>query len=725
VGKIKGLFKRALQLRITNKDDTVLSEQTIVLDDESGISKEDQKEIIQEINKIASKSKIKVTPELFHIKALKQGFGLPILVNALATVVLTISILGLIVLFKGERDQIISAGSVEAIQGVSIVEKLKQQAEEDLKRKNQEILDIQNNLSQVNNELDDLKTNMEERIAEREDELRLAMAAEIESEKQRLREAGYTGSDLDAQLEAFTAKKDAEYQTLFEDYKKQEQAKIAALEQSKREYAVRLEQAQEELKATEEELKSKQSEIEREVALLKEQKEKLDVINNQILGYYKSIKTQMSNNNLNNAKTQLAGLRSYLNDPNVISHPDILARQDVEIFIIDSLERLIVKEQQKGSVDTESLIASADLVTEIRASVIEANRAYKAGNKAKAEEYYLNALKLIPEVYQSHNYFMGKIEDVESYREAQVDKYVSLANTQFANKQFSQALENYTRAIEFLPGDQNTQRIITNIRYAGYYVAEDKSQQTSSTQAQKKLDQAKSLINQKKYNDAINVLLTLIRDYPRSIQVDESLTLISKAIKLKDEEVKSNVAVIGSESSQNQAALQDYKNEITALQQSLKEKDAELASLKEKANLKQGTTIVDEQELKMLETIAEDLRNAQSTYYAYRQAEDRIIRRGTTKEYVEGKSYLDEFLASDKMENIFPGLISRIKRYDIAFEEMGRESALKYTTSIIDQLTGFTTTGERLSFIDQKIKEESRDPHMVTLLRSLKRLLSE
>jgi len=389
------------------------------------------------------------------------------------------------------------------------------------------------------------------------------------------------------------------------------------------------------------------------------------------------------------------------------------------------LERLIIKEQQKESVDTKSLIASADLITEIRASVIEANKAYKVGNKTRAEKYYLNALSLIPEVYQSHNYFIGKMEDVESYREAQVDKYLATANNQFSNKQYSQALENYTKAIEFLPGDQNTDRIITNIRYAGFYVAEDKSQQQSSSQTQKKLDQAKNLINQKKYTDAINVLLTLIRDYPRSIQVDESLSLISKAISLKDEEVKSNVAVIGSTNSGNEAALKEYEQEITALKQSLNAKEEELALLKEKANLKEGTTIVEEKDLAMLETIAADLRRAQSSYYTYKRAEDKIIKRGATKEFVEGKSFLDEFLASDKMENIFPDLISRIKKYDRAFEEMGRESALKYTTTIIDQLTGYKTIGERLSFIDQKIKEASRDPHMVTLLKSLRRLLSE
>jgi len=723
--KENGLFKKALQLRLDTTDNITLSEQTIALDDESGISKEDQKEIIHEINKIASRSKIKITPELFHIKALKQGFGLPVLVNAVATVFLTLSILGLVVLFKGERDQIISAGNVETIQGLSIVERIKQEAEEELKRKNKEILSIQNNLSEVNNELDDLKTNMEERISERENELRLALNQEIEAEKERLRQAGYSGTDLDAELKAFAAKKEAENQAVIAEVKKQEEAKIAALEQSKSDYAVRLEQAQTELKATEEELKSKQSEVEREVAVLKEQKDKLDIINNQILGYYKSIKTQMSNNNLNGVKSQLASLRSYLNDPNVISHPYIQARREVEIFIIDSLERLIIKEQQKESVDTKSLIASADLITEIRASVIEANKAYKVGNKTRAEKYYLNALSLIPEVYQSHNYFIGKMEDVESYREAQVDKYLATANNQFSNKQYSQALENYTKAIEFLPGDQNTDRIITNIRYAGFYVAEDKSQQQSSSQTQKKLDQAKNLINQKKYTDAINVLLTLIRDYPRSIQVDESLSLISKAISLKDEEVKSNVAVIGSTNSGNEAALKEYEQEITALKQSLNAKEEELALLKEKANLKEGTTIVEEKDLAMLETIAADLRRAQSSYYTYKRAEDKIIKRGATKEFVEGKSFLDEFLASDKMENIFPDLISRIKKYDRAFEEMGRESALKYTTTIIDQLTGYKTIGERLSFIDQKIKEASRDPHMVTLLKSLRRLLSE
>jgi hypothetical protein len=723
MGKISGLFKKALEFRQDNALPSAPSPQTMLLDDESGISKDDQKEIIQEINKIASKSKIKVTPELFHIKALKQGFGLPLLVNVVATVVLSISILGLVMLFKGEREQIISAGNVEAVKGTSIIDEIKREAEEELKRKNNEILAIQDNLSEVSNQLDDLKVNMEERISQRENELRAALNDELEAEKERLRQEGYTGTDLDTQLKAFAAKKEAENQALLAETKKQEEAKIAALEQSKKEYAARLDQAQADLKAREEELKSKQSAVEQEVASLKAQKEKFDIINNQILGYYRSIKTQIENNKLDGAKAQLAALRTYLDDPNVLNQPDILARREVELFIIDSLERLIVREQQKDNVDTKSLIASADLIGEIRASVLEADKAYKAGNKTKADQYYLNALSLIPEVYRSHTYFTGKMEEAEAYRASQVDKYLTTANSQFVSKDYPHALENYTKAIEFLPGDQNTRRIITNIAYAGYYLEQDKSRQTNSSQAQNRLDQAKKLTDQKKYTEAINMLLSLVRDYPGSTQVDESLTLIAKAVELKDKEVKSSVAVIGTPTDTNQATLTQYRQEISALKASMDEKDQEIAMLREKANLREGTTIVDEKDLSMLKTIASDLRNAQGSYNTYKQAEDRIIKNGTTKEYVEGKSYLDEFLASEKVEHIFPGIMVRIKRYDQAFEQMGRDSALKYATTIINQLTGFKTSNERLSFIEQKIRESSRDPYMVSLLNSLKGLI--
>jgi len=724
MGKISGLFKKALQFRQDNAINSGPSPQTILLDDQSGISKDDQQEIIQEIDKIALKSKIKVTPELFHIRALKQGFGLPVLVNVLATVVLSISILGLIMLFKGEREQIISAGNVEAVKGTSIIDEIKREAEEKLKQKNNEILAIQDNLSTVSNQLDDLRSNMEERISQREDELRASLNKELEAEKERLRQAGYSGTDLDTQLKAFAAKKEAENQALLAETKKQEEAKIAALEQSRQEYASQLEQARNDLKATQDELQSKQSAVEQEVARLKEQKERFDVINNQILGYYRSIKTQIQSNKLNDAKAQLAALRNYLDDPNVLNQPDILARREVELFIIDSLEKLIVSRQQSSSVDVKSLTASADLLGKLRASVLEADKAYKAGNKTKADEYYLQALQIIPEVYRSHNYFVTKLEDVETYRASQVDRYLAAANTQFINKDYSKALENYTKAIEFLPGDQNTQRIITNIKYAGYFVEQNKNGQQNSSAAKSRLDQAKKLIQQKKYTDAINVLLSTVRDFPASLQVKDALDLIAQAVSLKDKEVKNNVAVIGTTTpATDQGAVMQYEQEIAALKSSLNDKDKEIALLKEKANVKAGTTIVEEKDLSTLKTIASDLRSAQSSYYTYKQAEDRIIKHGTTDEYVEGKSYLDEFLASDKVEHIFPGLMTRIKRYDRAFEQMGRESALKYATSVIDRLNGYKTGDERLSFIDQKIRESSQDPHMVSLLKSLKNLI--
>ena len=80
-----GLYQKAIELLNKEIESTADS---LNFDESSGITKEDQKDILEQINKITSESKISVTPEVFNIKSEKKGTLLPFLVNLLAVFIL-------------------------------------------------------------------------------------------------------------------------------------------------------------------------------------------------------------------------------------------------------------------------------------------------------------------------------------------------------------------------------------------------------------------------------------------------------------------------------------------------------------------------------------------------------------------------------------------------------------------------------------------------------------
>ena len=82
-----GLLAKAAHLR-RNLGLPVEGREEFAFDPESGISREDQKEILREIEKVAKESRIAVTPEAFAVKAAKRGVLFPVIVNAAAVLAL-------------------------------------------------------------------------------------------------------------------------------------------------------------------------------------------------------------------------------------------------------------------------------------------------------------------------------------------------------------------------------------------------------------------------------------------------------------------------------------------------------------------------------------------------------------------------------------------------------------------------------------------------------------
>ncbi len=110
---MSGLFQRAQEIR-NHAQAGPGSENEFILDEQSGISKEDQQEILEEIEKVSEESRISVTPETMAIKAAKRGFVFPLLVNIFAVLLLAGGGFTLYYLFQRGETVLMEEGSAIA-----------------------------------------------------------------------------------------------------------------------------------------------------------------------------------------------------------------------------------------------------------------------------------------------------------------------------------------------------------------------------------------------------------------------------------------------------------------------------------------------------------------------------------------------------------------------------------------------------------------------------------
>jgi hypothetical protein len=99
-----GLLEKARQLK--NSLGFVDGREEIAFDADSGITREEQKEIRAEIEKVATSSRITVKPEMFAVKAAKRGVLFPVIVNVGALLVLAVGLALFYFLFQRGETQL-------------------------------------------------------------------------------------------------------------------------------------------------------------------------------------------------------------------------------------------------------------------------------------------------------------------------------------------------------------------------------------------------------------------------------------------------------------------------------------------------------------------------------------------------------------------------------------------------------------------------------------------
>ncbi len=773
----------------------------MVFDEDSGISKEDQKDILREIEQAASENKLSAGPQAFVLHAQRKGVFMPMLVNLLAVALLAVG--GLVLYYFFQRGETIlkeEALTITSAEG-KLIEQLKKEAEEKLLAKNREISQIQGQLSEIDQQRRDLQANMDAKVSSREQELRQGMEAALEQERQKLRRQGISEDDINRRLVALEAQKTGEFQAQLSAYRRQAeeerlttennlktmqqefQASLAKANEERQQVLADSQRREDELKsqlqARAEALEAESQQARQELARISEQRDKEQMAATQLIGFYSRVKGDMQASMLDQAMVNLEGIRQYLDDPAIGALPAMQQRREVEFFVVDSLASLVRGEMRKGSADTASLVAAANLLTGLRKRVQDGDALLARGEATAAQKEYGEALALVPEVDKAHRYLLDRqlrqlaaeAEEAAAARGAQeaqaadqarreaLRQALAAAQAAYDKRDYAGTVEHYTSALSYLPEEPAAVRqLVGQLREAGYELAAESFSKRDTAAAAAPLAEAQRLQSRGRHLEAISAYGELLDKYPASTQVRAALQGIGRSVEAlsrqaeavtgdtsgrrrqveqragEAEKLQARLAEVEQDLKDSQAlavSLQREKDMLAAERDSLRaEVEAlrpQLASARQTAQETQArleAALNDEamkQKLARLEAIEANYNRILTSYREYVAKEDALVSaQGEDAGLTKARVHLNAFLSST--QDSFPGLWNRIERYELGFEKAGRTGALQDVSDVLYELSLLRTAAERRQFLDTELQSRRGDESMSQLLKDLKGL---
>lgn len=397
------------------------------------ISFDEQIEIIGQINEVLEKNRIEITPDTFAFTPKKQGNLIPLLINVGAVLILLAGAFSLLSYFNREERSLISESATVLSAEGKLIEALREESEEQLNQKDQQIAEIQDRLENLRTQAETAKLDTEARILEREDQLRAELEAELAAERQKLRAEGLSASVINDQLRRLEQRLTAENQSQLAAFRRQseeelaeKEAELAALEEQYRQSLLQFQQEraslQQQFSAREAELRaqleqqaaqaeSAQTEVADRLAQLREQRQREQLVFDQILSSYNRVDESIESGQYDTALQDLDNLESYLFQASIASLPGVQNRIPVDRFLIASLRRLIEVERiptpDAGAQDREAAPSQADSsLVSISSTVAEADQRLQSGDSAGAERLYSSAIGQIPDIQRSHTYLV-------------------------------------------------------------------------------------------------------------------------------------------------------------------------------------------------------------------------------------------------------------------------------------------------------------------------------
>lgn len=360
------------------------AEAGIVIDPKLGISEEEQREILAEINRITAKNRLSLDtdgPEADNtgkkrakgrgsFKAQKKDGLFPALVNAAAAVLLAGGFFFLSS-FQGKEEVKIREGDrIYNIAEQALIAEIRRETSSQLEAKEKEIAVMTGKLAGVDAELQELQDSVETMMNAKEAELRKEMSNAFAAERQRLVEQNLSEAAIAERMRQFDAERiagmnteltiyrqrlgaerassEAALKNLQEEYRSNlsslQSERSQLLEASRaREAALRtqLEAKTRELAAVTEQAQASLDDARSELERLSSDQEKAAVIESQLGGYYAMVNDEIQKGLLDAAADTLELMREYLNTPAFQAIRSVQARKGLYAASIDLLEGVI------------------------------------------------------------------------------------------------------------------------------------------------------------------------------------------------------------------------------------------------------------------------------------------------------------------------------------------------------------------------------------------------
>ncbi|MGD9941044.1 MAG: hypothetical protein AB7T74_14715 [Clostridia bacterium] len=624
------LLRKAKEVR-SNSDQEGSAAPEFVFDEKSGISREDQQEILKHIDTVAKANKILSGPEIWKVRPRKRGVAVPLMVNLVGALVLVGGLFGLGQLFPDQGTQVESETVLLASAEGRLLQEIKREAEGRILEKDREIASIQERMAAIDNERASLLAGIETRIKAKEAELRAQLDEELERERQRLISEGLSEEIIQERLKIFEQEKMAAFQLELDTYAKQAEAERLAIqanldsakaqfqkelsdlsterqrilnESREREEALRqqLDERNQALEAertrTAETIQTAQAQL----ARLNEDLAKAKAAEDQLLGLYASTRQALREGRVDDAARNLTSLRNYLADPGVVNLATLQTRREADLFAVDLIERAVLAEQAKAVADTSGISEALDLIAQIKSSTERARAALATGDRAAATTAYQSALSASRELQEASTFVDAETRtalaaaiaraNVAELRLDGTKASIAALDAGLRDGNLEQARSSFVALLtgaetEETSAIQTWNRLLERAGLAALATR----QRADSTAAAGLLDTADAELQAERYLEAIQEYTALLVRYPlaeQRPQAVENLRLASRNLAEQLQAARGNsqdrVVDLNTQLTETQARLESTQTELAAARTQLAENQVELARLTGQAN---------------------------------------------------------------------------------------------------------------------------------------------
>ena len=714
----------------------------------AGISEDEKTEIREHIEKVATENRITASAEEFSLKSFRAGALFPALVNAGAIVSVVVAVLVLAILFRQDERVVTGrTGEIASVEG-RLIQELRRESQAQLFEKERQIMTVQSRLDQIERERLALAASIDERIEQREQELRAELEQELADERARLLREGLGDEEIERLMSIFEAERTAYYEQQIAQYRAELEAERLAVErnldQLRAEYNDQLQALRDERVRLAEDFREREASLrsqleqrtrildrartdaienlasaQEELAQLSRRQELAGSIQNQIIGQIGQIRSAVASEQYGLARSRIESLRAFLNEDRVLAIPEIAQRREMDLFLLDSLESVIEVEMSAGG-ETLSLSDELGILARIRATTADARTATDAD---AAAERYRAALSQLPELSEAYAFVWDRdAEGIVAAREAELAERrestrlavvaaLDVASTYIDEGRYGAAFAAYRDVLATLPETSDVaDPFVGGTARTGFslsrYVLTGEPVDGMNTIA----ETAEIALTDERarfetiLGEAVAVAVAEQRDRFET----ERAELVRARDSLTGELAEAEATLAADRDEAIDATRleleQTHQSRIAERDTRLAEQERRITELNERSDELERRIARLDAEVARLAEFERLTEAAVESYTRYVTEEDRAFANGSGSDALfEARFQLDTFLVSDAVRRLFPDLSDRIRVYDRAFEDAGREVAFLDVLEIIAIASEFPTPEQRVSFLESEI----------------------